>query len=182
MTSIPKVLNLWNWNTLSLKKKFRNIRVPIEHVSTNLMIVDPLTKGLSPKLCTDHVKNMGIMCTSECWMVNVIINDYLILWVHYCASFWNPYFLLYEYVCKLWLWCRKKIMLLMMKDDIMFEPIIEFSLWGHIKEKDDTVVHGRKCVDWMTCDHHDSYYSYIFKYDEWWNQFIEGPLMRIMIY
>jgi len=143
---------------------------------------DPLTKGLSPKLCTDHVKNMGIMCTSECWMVNVIINDYLILWVHYCASFWNPCFLPYECACKLWLWCRKQIMLLIMKDDIMFEPIIDFSLWGHIKEKDNTLVHGRKCVDWMTCNRHDFYYSYIFKYDEWWNQFIEGPLMRIMIY
>ena len=80
-----------------------------------------------------------------------------------------------------WSWCRKQIMLLMMKDDIMFEPIMDFS-WGHIKEKDDTVVHGRKCVDWMTYNCHYSYYSYIFKYDKWWNQFIEGPLMRIMIY
>jgi len=25
MTSIPKVLTIWNWNTLSLKKKFWNI-------------------------------------------------------------------------------------------------------------------------------------------------------------
>jgi len=29
------------------------------------MIVDPLTKGLLPKLYVGHVKNMGIMSTSE---------------------------------------------------------------------------------------------------------------------
>jgi len=49
-----------------LKKKLKNIRVSIEHVSTDLMIVDPLTKGLPPKVFTGHVKKMGIMCTSEC--------------------------------------------------------------------------------------------------------------------
>jgi len=54
-------------------------------------------------------------------------------------------------------------MLLLMKDEIMFEPMMYFSWWSHIKEKDDIVVHGRECVDWMTCDHHDSYCSYIFK-------------------
>ena len=36
----------------------------IEHINTDL-IVDPLTKGLSPKTFTDHVVNMGIMSTSE---------------------------------------------------------------------------------------------------------------------
>jgi len=41
-------------------------------------------------------------------------------------------------------------MLLLMKDDIMFEPVTNFSLWSHIKGKDDTIVHGRReCVDWM---------------------------------
>jgi len=40
----------------------------IEHISTNL-IVDPLIKGLSPKIFTGHVKNMGIM-------LNVVINGY----------------------------------------------------------------------------------------------------------
>ena len=64
--SIPNVLNLWNWNILSLKKKFIDIRVSIEHVSTDLMIIDPLTKGLPLKVFTGHVKNMGIMRTSEC--------------------------------------------------------------------------------------------------------------------
>jgi len=32
----------------------------------DLMIVDLLTKGLSPKLFADHVKNMNIMSTREC--------------------------------------------------------------------------------------------------------------------
>jgi len=40
--------------------------VSIEHISTNLMIVDLLTKGLQPKLHVGHVKNMDIMFTSEC--------------------------------------------------------------------------------------------------------------------
>ena len=37
----------------------------IERINTDLMIVDPLTKGLSPKTFTGHVVNMGIMSTSE---------------------------------------------------------------------------------------------------------------------
>ena len=40
--------------------------VSIKHISTNLMIVDPLTKGLPPKVFTSHVVNMGIMSASEC--------------------------------------------------------------------------------------------------------------------
>jgi len=40
--------------------------VSIEHISTNIMIADPLTKGLPPKLYAGHVKNMDIMSISEC--------------------------------------------------------------------------------------------------------------------
>jgi len=40
--------------------------VSIKHISTNLMIADPLTKGLPPKLYASHIKNMDIMSTSEC--------------------------------------------------------------------------------------------------------------------
>jgi len=47
-------------------KEVQKRKVSIEHISTDLMIVDPLTKGLSPKLYAGHVKNMGIMSTSEC--------------------------------------------------------------------------------------------------------------------
>jgi len=46
-------------------KEVQKHRVSIEHISTDLMIVDPLTKGLPPKTFTGHVVNMGIMSTSE---------------------------------------------------------------------------------------------------------------------
>ena len=49
-----------------VKEEVQKHRVSIEHISTNLMIVDPLTKGLSPKVFTGHVVNMGIMSASEC--------------------------------------------------------------------------------------------------------------------
>ena len=62
-TSIRKVLNIWNGNTLLLKRKFKH-RVSIE-LNTDFMIDDPLTKGLPSKTFIGHVKNMGITSTSE---------------------------------------------------------------------------------------------------------------------
>ena len=49
-----------------VKEKVQKRKVSIEHISTDLMIADPLIKGLPPKLYAGHVKNMGIMSTSEC--------------------------------------------------------------------------------------------------------------------
>jgi len=49
-----------------VKEEVQKHKVLIDHVSTKLMIIDPLTKGLPPKVFTGHVKKMGIMCTSEC--------------------------------------------------------------------------------------------------------------------
>jgi len=49
----------------SVKEEVQKHRVSIEHISTDLMIVDPLTKWLPPKTFTRHVVNMGIMSTSE---------------------------------------------------------------------------------------------------------------------
>jgi len=41
--------------------------------------------------------------------------------------------------------------------------IRDFSLWSHIEEKDDIVVQ----MYWLNdINRHDSYYSYIFKYDQ----------------
>jgi len=37
----------------------------IELISTDLMIVDPLTKGLPPKIFSGPIENMGTMSTSE---------------------------------------------------------------------------------------------------------------------
>nr|KYP46269.1 Retrovirus-related Pol polyprotein from transposon TNT 1-94 [Cajanus cajan] len=49
-----------------VKEEVQKQRVSIEHISTNLMIVDPLTKGLPPKTFIEHVKNMGIIVTNDC--------------------------------------------------------------------------------------------------------------------
>lgn len=37
------------------------VEVSIKHISTNLMIADPLTKQLSPKTFIEHVDRMGII-------------------------------------------------------------------------------------------------------------------------
>ena len=50
----------------AVKEEIQKCKVWIEHISTDLMIADPLTKGLLPKLYAGHVENMGIMSTSEC--------------------------------------------------------------------------------------------------------------------
>ena len=46
---------------LSVKEEVQNQRVSIEHIGTDLMIADPLTKGLPPKTFIGHVERMGIM-------------------------------------------------------------------------------------------------------------------------
>jgi len=48
-----------------IKEEVQKHRVSIEHINTDLMIVDPLTKGLAPKTFIGHVENMNIMSTSE---------------------------------------------------------------------------------------------------------------------
>ena len=45
----------------AVKEEVQKQRVSIEHISTNLMIVDPLTKRLPPKTFTGHVERMGII-------------------------------------------------------------------------------------------------------------------------
>ena len=45
----------------AIKEEVKKQRVSIEHIYTNLMIVDPLTKGLPPKTFTSHVERMGLM-------------------------------------------------------------------------------------------------------------------------
>ena len=37
----------------------------IEHTSTNFMIVDSLTKGVSPKVFHEHVAYMGVVHLSD---------------------------------------------------------------------------------------------------------------------
>jgi len=50
----------------AVKVEVQKRKMSIEHISTDLMIADTLTKGLPPKLYAGHVQNMDIMSTSEC--------------------------------------------------------------------------------------------------------------------
>ena len=45
---------------LTIKEKVQNDDVAVEHISTNDMIADPLTKGLRPCVFDRHVINMGL--------------------------------------------------------------------------------------------------------------------------
>ena len=45
----------------AVKEEVHKHRVSIEHISTNLMIVDPLMKRLPPKTFNEHVERMGII-------------------------------------------------------------------------------------------------------------------------
>ncbi|XP_039141327.1 secreted RxLR effector protein 161-like [Dioscorea cayenensis subsp. rotundata] len=45
---------------LALKERVNAGEVTIQHISTKLMIADPLTKGIAPKLFRDHVEHMGL--------------------------------------------------------------------------------------------------------------------------
>ena len=46
-----------------VKEEVQKQRVSIEHIRTDLMIADPLTKGLQPKTFKEHVHRMGLGCS-----------------------------------------------------------------------------------------------------------------------
>ena len=46
---------------LAIKEEVKKQRVSFEHISTNLMVVDALTKGLPPKTFTEHVERIGLL-------------------------------------------------------------------------------------------------------------------------
>ncbi|KAL1194917.1 Retrovirus-related Pol polyprotein from transposon TNT 1-94 [Cardamine amara subsp. amara] len=46
---------------LSVKEEVQKRRVAIEHIRTDMMVADPLTKGLPPCIYIGHVEKMGIM-------------------------------------------------------------------------------------------------------------------------
>ena len=46
---------------LAIKERVKENKVVIEHVHTELMIADPLTKGMPPMKYKDHVASMGIV-------------------------------------------------------------------------------------------------------------------------
>ena len=45
---------------LAIRERVKEKKVVIEHISTDLMIADPLTKGMPPLKFKDHVVNMGL--------------------------------------------------------------------------------------------------------------------------
>ena len=46
---------------LVVKERVQNGQLSIEHMGTNSMIVDSLTKGLSPKVFHQHTASMGVI-------------------------------------------------------------------------------------------------------------------------
>ena len=46
---------------LVVKERVQSFQVSIEHISTNLMTADPLTKGWLPKVFHEHVAHIGIV-------------------------------------------------------------------------------------------------------------------------
>ncbi|KAL6348418.1 hypothetical protein AAG906_005726 [Vitis piasezkii] len=46
---------------LVVKERVQILQVSIEHISTNSIIADPLTKGLPPKVYHEHVTHMGVV-------------------------------------------------------------------------------------------------------------------------
>ena len=45
---------------LTIRERVKEKKVVIEHISTELMIVDPLTKNMLPLKFKDHVMNMEL--------------------------------------------------------------------------------------------------------------------------
>ena len=45
---------------LAISEHVKSYKVTIEHISTKLMIADPLTKGLPSKAYKEHVKHMRL--------------------------------------------------------------------------------------------------------------------------
>jgi len=48
---------------LAIRERVKDKKVVIEHISTKLMIADPLTKGMPPFKFKDHVERMGLRST-----------------------------------------------------------------------------------------------------------------------
>ena len=48
---------------LAIREHVKELKVVIERISTELVIVNPLTKGMPPKYFKDHVVQMGLGST-----------------------------------------------------------------------------------------------------------------------
>src|SRR3954465_15874417 len=50
---------------LAVKERIQSGQICIEHIETNSMVVDPLTKGLAPKFFHEHTTRMGVMSCQD---------------------------------------------------------------------------------------------------------------------
>ncbi|XP_027171647.1 uncharacterized protein LOC113771242 [Coffea eugenioides] len=50
---------------LAVKERVQNGQLSIEHIGTNSMVADPLTKGLPPKLFHEHTTHMGVVLLND---------------------------------------------------------------------------------------------------------------------
>ena len=53
---------------LIVKENVQSDQLCIEHISTNFMIADPLTKGLPPKVYHEHTAHMGVVSIDDMWI------------------------------------------------------------------------------------------------------------------
>lgn len=50
---------------LVVKERIQSGKLSIEHIGTNSMVADPLTKGLPPKMFNEHTARMGVMSIQD---------------------------------------------------------------------------------------------------------------------
>ena len=50
---------------LVVRENVRDSKVVIEHICTQLMVADPMTKGLPPSLYKSHVDRMGLVSSHD---------------------------------------------------------------------------------------------------------------------
>ena len=50
---------------LVVKERVQSEQLSIEHIGTNFMVADPLTKGLPPKMFHEHTARMNVMSLSD---------------------------------------------------------------------------------------------------------------------
>ena len=50
---------------LLVKERVQSALISIEHIRTNSMIADPLTKGLPPKVFHEHTTHMGVVSLQD---------------------------------------------------------------------------------------------------------------------
>ena len=65
---------------LAIREHVKSNKVAIEHISTGLMISDPLTKGLPPKAYNKHVEHVGLNLFCKVHVIETPFVFYRIFW------------------------------------------------------------------------------------------------------